>query len=102
MKNETIDMIHQFRKARKWDEHENIKDLAISLSLEASEFLELFQWKTPEASVQNTERLQEELADVLIYSYSLADKLNFNVDEIVAKKMAKNALKYPLQEESND
>ena len=101
MKKETIDMIHQFRKARNWDNND-IKDLAISLLLEAGEFLELFQWKTPEVAAQNTERLQEELADVLIYAYSIANKLNFDVDKIVIKKLAKNALKYPLQEESND
>lgn len=97
MKNETIEMIHAFRSARKWDEHEELKDLAISLSLEASELLELFQWKTSEEAVKNTERLKEELADVLVYAYSLADQLNFDVDDIVIEKMAKNALKYPIE-----
>ena len=102
MKRETIDMVHQFRKARKWDEYENIKDLAISLVLESSEFLELFQWKTSEEAVKDKERLKEELADVLVYAYSLADQLDFDVDEIVAEKMAKNALKYPLLEGNDD
>lgn len=98
MRNETIEMIQQFRKARKWDEYGDLKDLAISLSLEAGEFLELFQWQTSEESEKNTERLKEELADVLIYAYALANQLNFNVDDIVTEKLAKNALKYPIED----
>ena len=96
MKKETFEMIHAFRKARNWDVYGDLKDLAISLSLEANEFLELFQWKTSDEASSDTERLAEELADVIIYAYTLAHQLDFDVDEIVAEKMAKNALKYPL------
>lgn len=58
--------------------------------------MELFQWKTPEESKENPERLKEELADVLIYSYMMADNLGFDIDEIIAEKLIKNAQKYPV------
>lgn len=88
--------INQFRDERNWRQFHNEKDLAISISLEANELLELFQWKTPEESKENPERLKEELADVLIYSYMMADNLGFDIDEIIAEKLIKNARKYPV------
>ncbi|WP_050964551.1 nucleotide pyrophosphohydrolase, partial [Staphylococcus aureus] len=75
----------------------NEKDLSLSISLEAAELLELFQWKSSEEVVNNNrERLAEELADVLIYSYMLADNLEFDINEIISKKLVKNAEKYPI------
>lgn len=88
--------INQFRDERNWRQFHNEKDLAISISLEANELLELFQWKTPEESKENPERLKEELADVLIYSYMMADNLGFDIDEIIAEKLIKNTRKYPV------
>ena len=65
MKQETIQEINRFRDERHWRQFHNPKDLAISISLEASELLELFQWKTNEEVVGvKTEQLQEELADI--------------------------------------
>ncbi|QQX14007.1 nucleotide pyrophosphohydrolase [Bacillus altitudinis] len=93
---ETMQRINQFRDERNWRQFHNEKDLAISISLEANELLELFQWKTPEESKENPERLKEELADVLIYSYMMADNLGFDIDEIIAEKLIKNAEKYPV------
>lgn len=60
--------------------------------------LELFQWKTPE-EVKETqlERIKEELADVLIYSYMMADNLHLDLDEIIEEKLIKNNLKYPVE-----
>ena len=89
---------HQFRDERNWRQFHNEKDLAISISLEASELLELFQWKTPE-EVKETqlERIKEELADVLIYSYMMADNLQLDLDEIIEEKLIKNNLKYPVE-----
>ncbi len=60
--------------------------------------LELFQWKTPE-EVKETqlERIKEELADVLIYSYMMADNLQLDLDEIIEEKLIKNNLKYPVE-----
>lgn len=91
----SMEKINQFRDERNWRPFHNEKDLALSLTLEASELLELFQWKTADEAIQNTERLKEELADVLIYAYMLADNLDFDIDEIIAEKLVKNAIKYP-------
>ncbi|OJG18125.1 MazG nucleotide pyrophosphohydrolase [Enterococcus canis] len=90
-----MEKINQFRDERNWRPFHNEKDLALSLTLEAAELLELFQWKTADEAIQNTERLKEELADVLIYAYMLADNLDFDIDEIIAEKLVKNAIKYP-------
>lgn len=91
----SMEKINQFRDERNWRPFHNEKDLALSLTLEAAELLELFQWKTADEAIQNTERLREELADVLIYAYMLADNLDFDIDEIIAEKLVKNAIKYP-------
>ena len=73
-----------------------MKNLALSICLEAAELLELFQWKTAEEGIKQEERIKEELADVLIYSYMMADNLGFDLDEIIEEKLKKNALKYPV------
>ncbi|MGN5882240.1 MULTISPECIES: nucleotide pyrophosphohydrolase [Staphylococcus] len=93
-----IQEINDFRNARNWRPFHNEKDLAISLSLEASELLELYQWKQPE-EVNDTkrERIAEELADVLIYSYMIADNLDMDIDDIIRQKLKKNAIKYPVE-----
>lgn len=98
----SIDAINQFRDERNWRQFHNPKDLAISISLEASELLELFQWKSNEEVVGNqAERLQEEIADVLIYSLMLANDLGYDVDKIIMDKLQKNAEKYPLDKSRN-
>lgn len=97
-----IQEINEFREARNWRQYHNEKDLAISLSLEASELLELYQWKQPEEVNENSrERIEEELADVLIYSYMIADNLNMDIDDIIRKKIVKNEQKYPVQKSKN-
>ncbi|BDQ62874.1 hypothetical protein EfsSVR2332_29520 [Enterococcus faecalis] len=72
--------------------------MALSICLEAAELLELFQWKTAEEGIKQEERIKEELADVLIYSYMMADNLGFDLDEIIEEKLKKNAVKYPVPE----
>ncbi|WP_088815402.1 MULTISPECIES: nucleotide pyrophosphohydrolase [Listeria] len=94
--NKSMVKINQFRDERDWRKFHNEKDLAISISLEANELLELFQWKTTDEAKQQMEQLKEELADVLIYSYMMADNLKLNIDEIIAEKLVKNASKYPI------
>jgi NTP pyrophosphatase (non-canonical NTP hydrolase) len=90
--------VNQFREERNWRQFHNEKDLAISISLEASELLELFQWKQPEEVIETSlERIKEELADVLIYSYMMADNLNLDLDEIIEEKLQKNKVKYPVE-----
>ncbi len=71
--------------------------MALSVSIEAAELLEIFQWTDPESAVEKKrEDIEEELADVLIYCYTLAEKLDMDIDEIIAKKLVKNLKKYPV------
>ena len=92
----TIEKINKFRDDRNWRQFHKEKDLAISISLEANELLEIFQWKTSEEAVANDlEHIKEEVADVLIYTYMLADNLGLDIDDIIADKLRKNAIKYP-------
>ena len=95
---ELIDLINQFRDERDWRKFHNEKDLAISISLEASELLELFQWKQSEEVVEKSlQEIKEELADVFMYSLMLADNLNLDVEEIIKEKIDINAKKYPVE-----
>lgn len=92
-----IQKIDDFRDERNWRPHHNPKDLAISLSIEASELLEAFQWRTSEeAWEENQENIKEEIADVLIYALTLCSELNVDVEEIVVDKIRKNGEKYTL------
>ena len=77
---EIIEMINQFRDARGWKKYHNLKDLAISVSLEASEVLEIFQWKDSKEELSEDEKakLKEEIADTLIYLLYMVDKLKMN------------------------
>ena len=93
----TMDKINKFRDDRDWRQFHNEKDLAISISLEAAELLELFQWKSAEEVRETSiERIKEELADVLIYSHMLASNLDLDIDEIIEAKLEKNNIKYPV------
>ena len=95
---ELIRKINQFRDDRDWRQFHNPKDLAISISLEASELLENFQWKTSEeAREKNQENIEQELADVLIYSLMLADDLELNIKKIIENKLNMNDCKYPIE-----
>lgn len=90
-----MEKVIAFRDERDWKQFHNPKDLAISISLEAAELLELFQWKREDDKV-DIERIREELADVLMYSISLADILNLDLDDIILSKLEKNGNKYPV------
>lgn len=93
-----IGQLIEFRDERNWRQFHNPKDLAISLSLEAAELLEDFQWKTSEQAVEaNFENIKEELADVMIYALMLSHDLNLDVKEIIQEKIEKNAKKYPVE-----
>ncbi len=86
-----------FRDERNWAQYHNPKDLAISLSLEAAELLECFQWKSSEDAVREKRaEVVDELADVLIYALSMADALGVDPERAVFDKLAKNAAKYPV------
>lgn len=93
-----MNRINQFRDERDWRKFHNEKDLAISISLEASELLELFQWKKSEEVVEKSlQEIREELADVFIYSFMMADNLNLDVEEIIKSKLDLNEQKYPVE-----
>ena len=83
-----------FTTERDWDQFHNPKDLAIALSIEASELMETFLWKSPEDA--NIGKVEEELADVINYALLIADKYGMDVAQIVREKMVKNAEKYPV------
>lgn len=87
--------VHQFTVDRDWDQFHNGKDLAIALSIEANELLEAFLWKAAEDV--KLDKVKEELADVFNYALLIADKYDLDVEEIVRKKMLKNAEKYPVE-----
>ncbi|AWM22924.1 hypothetical protein BN2127_JRS9_01443 [Bacillus subtilis] len=94
-----INTINEFRDARNWRQYHNPKDLAISISIEAAELLEDFQWKSNEEALKaNEENIREEIADVLIYSLMLCSDLNMDVKEIIEEKVMKNGRKYPVKE----
>ena len=89
--------ILKFRDLRNWRSYHNSKDLAISLSLEASELLEIFQWSANDVErPERRDELADELADVLIYAILLADHAHLTLDSIIRKKLKKNSLRYPV------
>ncbi|WP_409296774.1 nucleotide pyrophosphohydrolase [Peribacillus sp. SCS-26] len=92
-----INKIIQFREERNWGQYHNEKDLALSISLEASELLENFQWRSSEEAVaESRQNIKEEMADVFIYLLQLADKMEIDLVDEAHKKMEKNAIKYPV------
>ena len=90
-----LEELRTFNQERDWDQFHNGKDLAIGLSVEASELLEAFLWKAPEDV--NKDKVREELADVLNYAFQMADKYNLDIKEIMLEKIRKNAAKYPVE-----
>ena len=96
---ETIDYVLAFSRDRDWEQFHNPKDLALSLSLESSELLELFQWlDSDEAVKRNRDKMREELADVIVYALDFANDLGFeDLNSLIMDKMKKNEAKYPLE-----
>jgi len=84
----------EFRDERNWKQFHNSKDLALALSIEAGELLELFLWKGNEEA--DKEKLKEELADVISFAILLATKHKLDVKKIVLDKIKLNAKKYPV------
>ena len=98
MKQDTINEVLKFRDDRDWKQFHNPKDLAISISLEAAELLEVFQWSADDLACDGKlEKIKEELADVLSYCILMADACGLDMDEIVSEKMKLNSEKYPVE-----
>ena len=93
MKEKTIERIRKFTEDRDWDQFHSPANLAKSIVIEAAELLECFQWSDTKYDLQH---IKEELADVLVYSQNLLDKLELDADEIVNMKMEQNEAKYPV------
>lgn len=98
--NELIDKIKTFCEERDWDQYHNPKDLAIGISTEAAELLDLFRFKNNEeiqATVTNRrEHIEDELADVLFFVLRFAQTNDIDLKNALENKMAKNAVKYPV------
>ena len=92
---EIMNEVVQFTKDRDWDQFHNGKDLALALSIEASELNEAFLWK--KAEDVNPEKVKEELADILNYAFLIADKYNLDIRQIMHEKIVKNGEKYPVE-----
>lgn len=94
MTQDTINRIRKFSDDRDWDQFHSPANLAKSIVIEAAELLECFQWSDTEYDLQH---VKEELADVIVYSQNLLDKLGLDADEIVNMKMCQNEAKYPVE-----
>jgi NTP pyrophosphatase (non-canonical NTP hydrolase) len=95
-----LEQLLAFRRERDWEQFHNPKDVAISLSIEAAELLEWFQWRNPDEirdmlKSDKREQLEDEIADVAVYLSYLCHDLGIDLNQVVKKKMAKNAAKYP-------
>ena len=93
MNDETIERIRRFIADRDWEQFHTPANLAKSISIEANELLECFQWDERNFDLQ---AVKEELADVLVYCRNLLDRLGLDEDEIVNAKITKNEQKYPV------
>lgn len=86
--------ILKFRNERDWEQFHNSKDLALAISIEASELNELFLWKN--AKEVNVEKLKEELADIFTFAFLLAHKHQLSIKDIILEKLRANSIKYPV------
>lgn len=94
MNKQTIERIRKFSEDRDWDQFHSPANLAKSISIEANELLECFQWDEEHYDINE---VKEELADVLVYCRNMLDKLGLDEDEIVNAKMEQNEKKYPVE-----
>ena len=95
-----LNKIKKFRDERDWMQFHDPKNMAISIILEASELLEHFQWKTKaeaeEYIKKNRAKVEEEIADIALYLFELADNLDINLLMVMEEKIKENAKKYPV------
>ncbi len=94
-----IQKLIAFRDERNWKQFHTPENLAKSISIEAGELLECFQWNSKDNNLNN---ITQELADVLIYCFYLADYYNLDIEEIINKKIEINNTKYPINKSKNN
>jgi len=92
---EIIEKLEHFRDERDWSQFHNPKDLALAISIESGELLENYLWK--DANNADKEKVAEELADIISFTFLLAKKYDFDIKKIVLDKIEKNAKKYPIE-----
>lgn len=96
-----IEKIKEFRDKRDWMQYHDPKNMAVSLIIEASELLEHFQWKTKEEVEEyikeNKESISEEMADIAMYLFEMADNMGIDLPDAMDKKLEKNEEKYPVE-----
>jgi len=97
-----MEEVKEFRDDRNWEEYHTPKNLALSISIEAAELLELFQWKEDSLKHVKKERLEEEMADIMIYLLALSDITDVDLIEAVQEKLEKNRERYPSGEDHFD
>ncbi len=99
---ELILEVKEFCEQRDWDKYHNPKDLAIGVSTEGNELLDIFRFKTEQQSwdlfndVATKEHIEEEVADVLFFLLRFVQMNNLDIDTLLASKIKKNAIKYPI------
>ena len=99
-------IINNFIENRNWSQYHNLKDLAISISLESAELLELFQWKDNIDSIKEDpvflQKMKDELADIFIYSIIMSNNLGIDISTAIKQKLDKNNTKYPVDKSKNN
>ncbi len=99
---ELMKEVREFRDERDWKKYHTPKNLALSISVEAAELLELFQWKEDSLENVDKESLKEEVADIMIYLLSLSEVIDVDLSKAVEEKLEKNRERYPPEEEHFD
>jgi len=93
-------IIKDFSKQRNWDQFHNPKNIAMALSVETAELVEIFQWLEPQQALnlddKKQEHLKEEVADIAVYLLRICMAYDINLEEAIISKMKKNEIKYPL------
>ena len=90
-------LLRKFAKDRNWEKFHSLKNLAISINLEASELLELFQWEDLKINAESKNKISEEIADIMLYLLRFADIAKINIEEACISKIKINEEKYPIQ-----
>lgn len=103
--NGIIGKIKKFRDEREWMQFHDPKNMAVSITIEAAELLEHFQWKTKDEVKdyinENKEEISNEIADIAMYLFELADNLNIDLLKAMDSKLKKNESKYPIEKARN-
>lgn len=95
--NKINDEVSKFVNARNWDKYHSPKNLSMALSVEASELVEIFQWKNDQdISDTDKNKVEDEIADIFFYLIRLSQKMNIDIEKSFYKKLKKNKIKYPL------